>query len=161
MSARVFIANTDFGWFSHLLHRAEPDEVEFGSHRRTASRRFRQARPLLPRLGATHRAITGFGASALRWRIHAWNHRTLALLSASCRRAKGCVCKRRTSVADGGPEVPQRLCVGAFSRVPARGALFLASEVSKTSRRPNVGCTSARRPGRLRAWPILRSRRSS
>jgi len=25
-----FIANTDFGWFSHILHRAEPpDEVDF------------------------------------------------------------------------------------------------------------------------------------
>ena len=26
----AFIANTDFGWFSHFLHRAEPpDEVDF------------------------------------------------------------------------------------------------------------------------------------
>jgi len=42
---RGFIANTDFGWFSHFLHRAEPpDEVDFWQSRRARRSSFVSAR---------------------------------------------------------------------------------------------------------------------
>ena len=47
--AAAFIANTDFGWFSHFLHRAEPpDEVDFLA------------------------AVAGFGFFARYERVPAW-----------------------------------------------------------------------------------------
>ncbi len=57
-----FIANTDFGWFSHFLHRAEPpDEVDFWQPSPRGFKAIPPGAPFFFRLGAPHKAIAGFG----------------------------------------------------------------------------------------------------
>src|SRR5665647_2609956 len=55
MTAAAFIANTDFGWFSHFLHRAKPPGA-----------------PFFFRLGAPHKAIAGYGFFARCERVPVW-----------------------------------------------------------------------------------------
>ena len=57
-----FIANTDFGWFSHFLHRAEPpDEVDFWQPWPRGFKAIPPGAPFFFRLGGPHKAIAGFG----------------------------------------------------------------------------------------------------
>ncbi len=68
-----FIANTDFGWFSHFLHRAEsPDEVNFWQPSPHGFKAIPPGAPFFLRLGAPHRAIAGFGFLARYERVPAW-----------------------------------------------------------------------------------------
>ena len=62
-----FIANADFGWFSHFLHRPEPtDEVNFWQPSPHVFKTIATGAPFFFRLGAPHRAIAGYGFFA-RW----------------------------------------------------------------------------------------------
>ena len=71
--AAGFIANTDFGWFSHFLHRAEPpDEVDFWQPSPHGFRAIPPGAPFFFRLGAPHKAIVGFGFVARYERVPAW-----------------------------------------------------------------------------------------
>jgi putative restriction endonuclease len=68
-----FIANTDFGWFSHFLHRVEPpDEVDFWQPSPHGFRAIPPGAPFFFRLGAPHKAIAGFGFFARYERVPAW-----------------------------------------------------------------------------------------
>jgi len=68
-----FIANTDFGWFSHFLHRAEPpDEVDFWQPSPHGFKAIRPGAPFLFRLGAPHKAIAGYGFFARCERVPVW-----------------------------------------------------------------------------------------
>ncbi|MBM3499806.1 MAG: hypothetical protein FJX74_14190 [Armatimonadetes bacterium] len=61
-AASGFIANADFGWFSHFLHRAEPpDEVDIWQPSPHGFKAIPPGAPIFFRLGAPHKAITGFG----------------------------------------------------------------------------------------------------
>ncbi|MEI6450492.1 MAG: hypothetical protein WCP98_11180 [Actinomycetes bacterium] len=72
-AAAGFIANTDFGWFSHFLHRAEPpDEVDFWQPSSHGFRAIPPGAPFFFRLGAPHKAIAGFGFFARYERVPAW-----------------------------------------------------------------------------------------
>ncbi len=54
---RGFIANTDFGWFSHFLHGAEPpDEVDFWQPSPHGFKAVPSGAPFFFRLGAPHNA---------------------------------------------------------------------------------------------------------
>jgi len=71
--ALCFIANTDFGWFSHFLHRPElPNEVDFWQPSPHGFKAIRPGAPFFLRLGAPHRAIGGFGFFARYERAPAW-----------------------------------------------------------------------------------------
>ncbi len=62
-----FIANTDFGWFSHFLHRVEPlDEVDFRQPSPHGFKAIPPGAPFFFRLGKPHFAIAGFGFFARR-----------------------------------------------------------------------------------------------
>jgi len=66
-----FIANTDFGWFSPFLHRAEPpDEVDFWQPSPHGFRAIPPGAPFFFRLGA-HKAVAGFGFFARCERVPA------------------------------------------------------------------------------------------
>ena len=68
-----FIANTDFGWFSHFLHRDEPpDEVDFWQPSPHGFRAIPPGAPFFFRLGAPHKAIAGFGFFARYERVPVW-----------------------------------------------------------------------------------------
>ena len=68
-----FIANTDFGGFSHFLHRAEPpDEVHFWQPSPRGFKAIPPGAPFFFRLGAPHKAIAGFGFFARYERVPAW-----------------------------------------------------------------------------------------
>ncbi len=57
-----FVANTDLGWSSHFLHRAEqPDEVDFWQPSPHGFKAIPPGAPFFFRLGARHKAIAGFG----------------------------------------------------------------------------------------------------
>jgi len=57
-----FIANTDFGRFSHFLHRAQPpDEVDFWQPSPHGFGAIPPGAPSFFRVGAPHKAIAGFG----------------------------------------------------------------------------------------------------
>ena len=59
--AAGLIANTDFGWFSHILHRANPpDEVDFWQPSPHGFRAIPPGAPFFFRLGAPHKAIAGY-----------------------------------------------------------------------------------------------------
>ena len=61
-AAAAFIANTDFGWFSHFLHRAEtPDEVDFWQPSPHGFKAIPPGASFFFRLGAPHKANAGFG----------------------------------------------------------------------------------------------------
>ena len=69
----AFIANTDFGWFSHFLHRAEPpDEVDFWQPSPHGFKAIPPGAPFFFRLGAPHKAIAGFGFFVRYERVPAW-----------------------------------------------------------------------------------------
>jgi len=69
----AFIANTDFGWFSHFLHRAEPpDEVDFWQPSPHGFKAITPGAPFFFRLGAPHRAIAGYGFFARYERVPVW-----------------------------------------------------------------------------------------
>jgi len=69
----VFIANTDFGWFSHFLHRAEPpDEVDFWQPSPHGFKAIPPGAPFFFRLGAPHKAIAGYGYFARYERVPVW-----------------------------------------------------------------------------------------
>src|SRR5450759_4045811 len=71
--AAGFIANTDFGWFSHFLHRAEPpDEVDFWQPSPHGFKAIPPGAPFFFRLGAPHKAIAGFGFFARYERVPVW-----------------------------------------------------------------------------------------
>ena len=73
MSTVGFIANTDFGWFSHFLHRAEPpDEVDFWQPSPHGFKAIPPGAPFFFRLGAPHKAIAGFGFFARYERVPVW-----------------------------------------------------------------------------------------
>jgi len=68
-----FIANTDFGWFSHFLHRAQPpDEVDFWQPSPHGFRAIPPGAPFFFRLGAPHKAIAGYGFFARYERVPVW-----------------------------------------------------------------------------------------
>ena len=68
-----FIANTDFGWFSHFLHRAEPpDEVDFWQPSPHGFKAIPPSAPFFFRLGAPDKAIAGFGFFARYERVPVW-----------------------------------------------------------------------------------------
>jgi len=68
-----FIANTDFGWFSHFLHRAEPpDEVDFWQLSPHGFKAIPAGAPFFFRLGAPHKAIAGYGFFARYERVPVW-----------------------------------------------------------------------------------------
>jgi len=76
-SAAAFFANTDFGWFSHILHYADPpDEVDFWQPSRHGFKAMPPGAPFFFRLGAPHKAphkaITGFGFFARYERAPMW-----------------------------------------------------------------------------------------
>ena len=72
-SVTAFIANTDFGWFSHFLHRAEPpDEVDFWQPSPHGFRAIPPGAPFFFRLGAPHKAIAGCGFFARYERVPVW-----------------------------------------------------------------------------------------
>ena len=69
----AFIANTDFGWFSHFLHRAElPVEVDFWQPSPHGFRAIPPGAPFFFRLGVPHKAIASFGFFARHERVPAW-----------------------------------------------------------------------------------------
>ncbi len=73
VATNAFIANTDFGWFSHFLHRAEPpDEVDFWQPSPHGFKAIPPGAPFFFRLGAPHKAIAGFGFFARYERVPAW-----------------------------------------------------------------------------------------
>jgi len=73
MDGRAFIANTDFGWFSHFLHRAEPpDEVDFWQPSPHGFKAIPPGAPFFFRLGAPHKAIAGFGFFARYEHVPVW-----------------------------------------------------------------------------------------
>jgi putative restriction endonuclease len=68
-----FIANTDFGWFSHFLHRTEPpDEVDFWQPSPHGFRAIPLGAPFFFRFGAPHKAIAGYGFLARYERVPVW-----------------------------------------------------------------------------------------
>jgi len=68
-----FIANTDFGWFSHVFHRAEPpEEVDFWQPSPHGFKAIPPGAPFFFRLGAPHKAIAGFGFFARYERVPVW-----------------------------------------------------------------------------------------
>jgi putative restriction endonuclease len=68
-----FIANTDFGWFSHFLHRPEPpDEVNFWQPSPHGFKAIPAGAPFFFRLGAPHRAIAGYGFFARYEPVPVW-----------------------------------------------------------------------------------------
>ena len=73
LSTRGFIANTDFGWLSHFLHRAEPpDEIDFWQPSPHGFKAIPPGAPFFFRLGAPHKAIAGFGFFARYERAPVW-----------------------------------------------------------------------------------------
>ena len=73
IATTAFIANTDFGWFSHFLHRAEPpDEVNFWHPSPPGFKAIPAGAPFFFRLGAPHRAIAGYGFFARYERVPVW-----------------------------------------------------------------------------------------
>jgi len=67
----AFIANTDFGWFSHFLHRAEPpDEVDFWQPSPHGFKAIPPGAPFFFRLGAPHKAIAGYEVCGTCTRAH-------------------------------------------------------------------------------------------
>jgi len=73
VATTAFIANTDFGRFSHFLHRAEPpDEVDFWQPSPHGFKAIPPGAPFFFRLGAPHKAIAGFGFFARYERVPAW-----------------------------------------------------------------------------------------
>jgi putative restriction endonuclease len=73
IAATGFIANTDFGWFSHFLHRAEPpEEVNFWQPSPHGFKAIPPGAPFFFRLGAPHRAIAGYGFFARYERVPVW-----------------------------------------------------------------------------------------
>ena len=71
--AAAFVANTNFGWFSHLLHRTEsPDEVDFWQPSPHGFKAIPPGAPFYFRLGAPHKAIAGFGFFARYVRVPVW-----------------------------------------------------------------------------------------
>ena len=73
LTASAFIANTDFGWFSHFLHRAEPpDEVDFWQPSPHGFKAIPPGAPFFFRLGAPHKAIAGYGFFARFERVPVW-----------------------------------------------------------------------------------------
>ena len=64
-AARSLNANTDFGSFSHFLHRAElPDEVDLWQPSPHGFKAIAPGAPFFFRLGAPHKAISGYGCFA-------------------------------------------------------------------------------------------------
>ena len=62
--AAGLIANTDFGWFSHFVYRAEPpDEVDFWQPSPHGFRAIPPGAPFFFRLGAPHKAIADSASS--------------------------------------------------------------------------------------------------
>src|SRR5665647_692569 len=73
IATSVFVANTDFGWFSHFLHRAEPpDEVDFWQPSPHGFKAIPPGAPFFFRLGAPHKAIAGCGFFARYERVPVW-----------------------------------------------------------------------------------------
>ena len=73
VDTNAFIANTDFGRFSHFLHRAEPpDEVNFWQPSPHGFKAIPAGAPFFFRLGAPHRAIAGCGFFARYERAPVW-----------------------------------------------------------------------------------------
>ena len=73
MAEAGFIANTDFGWSSHFLQRAQlPDEVDFWQPSPHGFKAIPPGAPFFLRLGAPHKAIAGFGSFARYERVPAW-----------------------------------------------------------------------------------------
>lgn len=73
VSSAAFIANTDFGWFSHFLHRAEPpDEVDFWQPSPHGFKAIPSGAPFFFRLGAPQKAIAGFGFFVRYERVPVW-----------------------------------------------------------------------------------------
>jgi len=73
IATTAFIANTDFGWFSHFRHRAElPDEVDFWQPSPHGFKAISAGAPFFFRLGAPHRAIAGYGFFARYERVPVW-----------------------------------------------------------------------------------------
>ena len=73
LTASAFIANTDFGWFSHFLHRAEPpDEVDFWQPSPHGFKAIPPGAPFFFRLGAPHKAIAGYGFFVRYERVPVW-----------------------------------------------------------------------------------------
>jgi putative restriction endonuclease len=73
IATTAFIANTDFGWFSHFRHRAEPpDEVNFWQPSPHGFKAIPAGAPFFFRLGAPHRAIAGYGFFARYERVPVW-----------------------------------------------------------------------------------------
>ena len=73
IAASGFIANTDFGWYSHFLDRnAAPEEVNFWQPSPHGFRAISRGAPFFFRLGAPHRAIAGYGFFARYERVPVW-----------------------------------------------------------------------------------------
>ena len=73
IASAAFIANTDFGWFSHFVHRAEsPGEVDFWQPSPHGFKAIPQGAPFFFRLGAPHKAIAGYGFFARYERVPVW-----------------------------------------------------------------------------------------
>jgi len=96
-----FIANTDFGSFSHFVHRAErPDEVDSWQLSPHGFSAIPPGVPFVLRLGAPHKAIVGFFARhepVLAWKSfdHMNGADTLAEIAARIEAVR----RRRTSTA--------------------------------------------------------------
>ena len=98
-----FIANADFGWFSHFLLRTEPpEEVDFWQPSPHGFKAIPPGAPFFFRLGAPHKAIAGFGFFARYGRVPAWlawesfgdknGTDTFAEMAARTRCPTGCSC---------------------------------------------------------------------
>jgi len=70
----AFIANTDFGWFSHFRHHTEPpDEVDFWQPSPHGFKAIPAGAPFFFRVGAPHSAIAaGFNFFERYERVPAW-----------------------------------------------------------------------------------------
>jgi len=67
------IANTDFAWFLHFLHRAEPPaEGDFWQPSPHGFKAIPAGEPFFFRLGAPHKAMAGFGFFARYERVPVW-----------------------------------------------------------------------------------------
>jgi hypothetical protein len=73
VDSSAFIANIDFGWFSHFLRRVDPrDEVDLWQPSPHGFRPIPPGTPFVFRFGAPHKAIAGCGCFARYERVPVW-----------------------------------------------------------------------------------------